>query len=277
MFEKSSSYRHKRQARVKMTLAGQSPFEAWVFLKLEERLIDLLNDERAFIPVKRADGATVITAKTNIVSIVEYDDEEDTQAAPHPDAAGEAGVQREDPRAARAGPEPEPEPEPVSEAASPAPEADAPAPDGETDDTAAEDPRASKQKQRRRADDAEGDGRSEYTRRQFDPYALLRVARDASAADIRKAYKARIKAVHPDMLAALDLDEDIEKAINLTAQKVNRAYKMILKERELGKDGEPAPADSKPDATEAKPEPADAKPEPTDENVQPAEEERGAA
>lgn len=265
MFEKSASYRHKRQARVKMTLAGQKPFEAWVFLKIEERLIDLLNDERAFIPVKRADGATVITAKTNIVSIVEYDDSEDERdekAAPHPDAAGDAGAGREDPRAARAAPEPEL----AGEAASPAPEPDGAAPEDATEKASAEESETSSQQQRRRADDGDGDARSENTRRQFDPYALLRVARDASAVDIRKAYKARIKAVHPDTLAALDLDEDIEKAINLTAQKVNRAYKMILKERELAKDGEAAPSDAAAPETEG----AAAK-------DQPAEEERGAA
>ena len=80
MFDKSASARHKNEVRVIVTLSGQEPFEAFVFLKIDERLIDLLNDQRQFIPIKRADGTTLIAQKRNIVLVVEGEDEE-TQAA----------------------------------------------------------------------------------------------------------------------------------------------------------------------------------------------------
>ncbi len=64
-----------------------------------------------------------------------------------------------------------------------------------------------------------------------DPYSLLRVSPDAGADEIRAAYKARIKAVHPDTLASLGLDEEITRAAILTTQKVNLAYQKIMRER----------------------------------------------
>ncbi|WDI30886.1 J domain-containing protein [Hyphococcus flavus] len=69
------------------------------------------------------------------------------------------------------------------------------------------------------------------SKKSFDPYALLRIAPGASPEEIRAAYKARIKAVHPDTLAALGLDEDITKAAILATQKVNYAYQKIMRER----------------------------------------------
>lgn len=53
MFEKSASSRFKRAARVTITLAGHESFDAFVFLTVNERLIDLLNDDRAFIPINK--------------------------------------------------------------------------------------------------------------------------------------------------------------------------------------------------------------------------------
>jgi len=67
----------------------------------------------------------------------------------------------------------------------------------------------------------------------FDPYAMLRVSPDASIEEIRSAYKARIKTVHPDAIASLGLDEDISKAAVLATQKVNYAYQRILRDRDL--------------------------------------------
>ncbi|MEZ5916982.1 MAG: hypothetical protein R3C40_05370 [Parvularculaceae bacterium] len=71
MFDKSASARPKNEISVTMSLSGDEFFDGKVFLKQDERLIDLLNDPRAFIPVRREDGATVIVAKANIVSIIE--------------------------------------------------------------------------------------------------------------------------------------------------------------------------------------------------------------
>jgi hypothetical protein len=174
--------RYKKEARVTVALAGVEPFDASVFLKVDERLIDLLNDARGFIPVKRADGSTIILAKSNIVSIIERR-VEDSQAQPDAESAK--------------------------------PEAPDPEEEARADAEAAEKARSS---------------RSRF-KRIYDPYDVLRVPPNATIEEVRKAYKARMKAVHPDTIAALDLDDDIERAAILAAQKVNHAYQKILKDR----------------------------------------------
>jgi hypothetical protein len=73
--------------------------------------------------------------------------------------------------------------------------------------------------------------REAISKKSFDPYEMLRIQPTASPDEIRAAYKARIKAVHPDALASLGLDDDITKAAILTTQKVNYAYQKIMKER----------------------------------------------
>lgn len=156
----SSSVRHKNQAAVKIKLAGEETFDAVVFLSIGDRLIDLLNDNRAFIPVKKSDGEIIIIAKTQISSIIEKEADEDTM-----------------------------EPEDLKEDASQKP-------------------------------------------RKFDAYEILRIAPDATIPEIRSAYKSRLKAVHPDSIASLGLDEDLTKAALHTTQKVNYAYRKIMKERE---------------------------------------------
>ena len=243
MFGKSGSYRHKNQARVILTLAGQEPFEAWVFVKVEERLIDLLNDDRAFIPVRRTDGATVITAKTNIVSIVECDApvsnedpaEEASGELEGNDAIAQKDAEPDDAHSPALEDEkqapPAPEAEAITKTAAEEKDAAEAAAKEETDKSEAEKEAAAKEKRKQESEQPEPSS----DRRRFDPYKFLRVSPDASIDDVRKAYKARIKAVHPDTIAALDLDEDIERAVNLTAQKVNRAYKQILRDREQDK------------------------------------------
>jgi len=128
MFEKSANFRSKLALAVTIRVSDEEPFEASVFLRPDERLIDLLNDERAFIP-----------------------QEEDHSA----------------PRKTR---------RPVP----------------------------------------------------FDAYMILRVSKDADLDTIKKAYKERLKAVHPDALEALDLDPDLKHAAILSTQKVNRAYQEII-------------------------------------------------
>ena len=183
MFDKYGHARYKNEARVLITLTGQDPFEAAVFLRVDERLIDLLNDDRAFIPVKRGDGTTVITAKTNIVTIIEqFEDATEKEADPEP--ASEAGAEAADDAGAQQSPDDEAPKKPIFR-----------------------------------------------PRRSFDPYEVLRVSKDATIDEIRHAYKVRIKAVHPDTIAAFDLDEDLERAANLTAQKVNHAYQRVMRER----------------------------------------------
>lgn len=174
MFDKSNAARFKSEARVIVTLTGQEPFDAIVFLKVGERLIDLLNDDRRFLPVRREDDTTLIVAKASIVSIYEH-------------------------------------PDPIEEEAAKAEDTDA----SDTKD---------EEEQRER--------KSFRPRRSFNPYHVLRIEPDASMEEIRHAYTSRMKAVHPDAIAALDLDEDLARAALLTAQKVNFAYDLIMRERE---------------------------------------------
>lgn len=68
--------------------------------------------------------------------------------------------------------------------------------------------------------------------RKFDPYVLLKVSPTASTEEIRAAYKARIKLVHPDSVASLGLEEDLAQAALRATQKLNFAYQKIMRERE---------------------------------------------
>lgn len=72
------------------------------------------------------------------------------------------------------------------------------------------------------------DSDQQQTTKQFDPYAVLRIEKTAPISDIKRAYKERIKSVHPDTIAALDLDEDLARTAVRIAQRVNRAYKLIM-------------------------------------------------
>ena len=160
MFDRdTSSFRHRNAADVTIKIAGEPARDGVVFLTIGQRVSDLLNDERDFLPVRMENGEINIVAKSQIASICE-------RIAMRDDPALENG---------------------------------------------------SEDKPRHRG---------------FDPYATLRVARDASIEEIRTAYKKRMKAVHPDAVAALDLDEDLEKAALLVAQRVNYAYQKIMRERE---------------------------------------------
>lgn len=156
MSDKSSANRHKSITEVWLTLSGQRPVEASVFLNIGERLIDLLNDARNFIPVLKEDGEAMIVAKTQIISVIERDL-----------IVGDS--------------------------------------------------------------EKKNDSKSKST---FDPYIALRISKDASLEEIRQAYKARIKAVHPDSIAGLDLDDDLARAALQATQRVNYAYKKILAERD---------------------------------------------
>ncbi len=191
MFQKTGA-KFKVEEFVIITLTGQKPFEAIVFLSIGDRLIDLLNDARLFIPVKRMDNSTVIMAKSNIVSIVEKDRFEAAE---------------EDPIA--------------SQDITPQYEYEDYEGDGAEGEADAEDKEKAKKRRRRR--------RKKPTA--FDAYAVLKVSPDASIEEIRKAYKSRIKAVHPDSVAALDLDDDLIRAALHSTQKVNYAYHHILKQR----------------------------------------------
>lgn len=165
---KQRTYRHRNEINVLLRLAtAQTPVEATVFTSLGERASDLLNDNRAFIPVRLGSGETMIVAKTQIASVIE------------------ASARKADDKGSKIYGE----------------------------DFSAEEKSDEKPVEK------------------FDAYATLRIAPEASDEEIRTAYKARMKAVHPDSLASLGLDEEISKAAVLATQKVNYAYQKIMRER----------------------------------------------
>lgn len=226
MFDRSSQIRHKAVVAVRVALTTGAPFPAFVYLKANERLSDLLNDERAFVPVRREDGSTLIVAKSAIASIAEL--------APNAPAASDFPQT------------PEPPPAPGADALPPGPgvtdESFEGLSAGDTlageDGATPEDVSAEAAEGMSRDDAAEpspdnGAKRAQppsRTRRALDPYALLRVPRGASLDEVKRAYKARIKAVHPDTLASLHLDPDMARIAHLTAQRINHAYERILTE-----------------------------------------------
>lgn len=219
MFQKTGA-KFKVEEFVEITLAGQDPFEAVVFLSVGDRLIDLLNDQRLFIPVKRMDNSTVIMAKSNILSIVEKDpfakpvDMDETEIPLGKDVAETY----------------EDEFEEGGETAHAQDDDDLPPKTGDTKSG----PGNSGANEKAGANGTDGQRKRRRRRKktpEFDAYAILKVSPDANLDEIRSAYKSRIKAVHPDSVAALDLDEELIRAAIQTTQKVNYAYHHILKER----------------------------------------------
>lgn len=59
----------------------------------------------------------------------------------------------------------------------------------------------------------------------WDPYAVLGIGRDASAADITHAYRARIKEYHPDRVA--DLGEDLRRLAHERTLTIQQAYEEL--------------------------------------------------
>ena len=168
---KNRTFRHRNEINIVLRLASiADPVSAIVFASPGERASDLLNDSRQFIPVRLANGETMIVAKSQITSIMEQ------QTSGKKDENGKSTIYGED----------------FSSSSS----------------------------------------KGSDQQKNFDPYVMLRVSPSASLDEIRAAYKARIKAVHPDRLASLGLDEDIAKAAVLATQKVNYAYQAIMRERE---------------------------------------------
>lgn len=167
MFDKATgAFRHKNEKVVQLHIAGREPMAATIFHVNGERLTDLLNDPRAFIPVRAASGEMMIVAKAQIASIIEIDEEQEA-------AAEDKLPGKNAPRA-------------------------------------------------------------------FDPYETLRISPDASHEELRAAFRARIKAVHPDTVASLGLDEDLSKAASQATQKIIYAYRKIMRERKAANNAEDA-------------------------------------
>jgi DnaJ-class molecular chaperone with C-terminal Zn finger domain len=64
-----------------------------------------------------------------------------------------------------------------------------------------------------------------------DAYKILEVEPNASIEEIRKAYKAKVKQYHPDLVQ--NLGREIQELANRKLLEINYAFNLILKQREM--------------------------------------------
>ncbi len=69
--------------------------------------------------------------------------------------------------------------------------------------------------------------------RSADPYATLGAFRDASDEDLRTAYREKAKRLHPDVLRAQGLSDELMRLASEEMARVNAAWAEIRKERGL--------------------------------------------
>lgn len=65
----------------------------------------------------------------------------------------------------------------------------------------------------------------------FDAYKILEVEPNASIEEIKKAYKAKVKQYHPDLVQ--NLGREIQELANRKLLEINYAFNLILKQREM--------------------------------------------
>ncbi len=63
----------KRKERVRIVLKDDSPIEGYLFCGQEERVGDVLNDNRVFLPVEQLDGKLIYMHKQNIAQLTPKD------------------------------------------------------------------------------------------------------------------------------------------------------------------------------------------------------------
>jgi len=64
-----------------------------------------------------------------------------------------------------------------------------------------------------------------------DAYKILEVEPNASIEEIRKAYKAKVKQYHPDLVQ--NLGRELQELANRKLLEINYAFNLILKQREM--------------------------------------------
>jgi hypothetical protein len=61
----------------------------------------------------------------------------------------------------------------------------------------------------------------------FDPYAVLKLEKDASADEIRQAYHKLSRLYHPDRLSGFDLPEEVREYARSMQVRINLAFEQI--------------------------------------------------
>ena len=61
----------------------------------------------------------------------------------------------------------------------------------------------------------------------FDPYAVLKVAKDASPEEVRQAYHRMAKLYHPDRISSFDLPEEVMDYVRAMLVRINLAFEQI--------------------------------------------------
>ncbi len=100
MFEKTEIRPTKHKCLVKLILANNEQVEGYVFLARGERLADLLNDQRAFLPVQHDDDSVAVVAKSSITSAHALEEAPITSADPYAILRVEPTASNEEVRAA---------------------------------------------------------------------------------------------------------------------------------------------------------------------------------
>ena len=77
-----------------------------------------------------------------------------------------------------------------------------------------------------KADQLDSEGRAPGTPA-FDPYAVLKVAREASPEEIRHAYHRMAKLYHPDRIASFDLPDEVMDYVRAMLVRINLAFELI--------------------------------------------------
>jgi hypothetical protein len=61
----------------------------------------------------------------------------------------------------------------------------------------------------------------------FDPYATLKVAKDASPEDIKHAYHRMARLYHPDRIASYELPDEVKDYVRAMLVRINLAFEQI--------------------------------------------------
>jgi DnaJ like chaperone protein len=61
----------------------------------------------------------------------------------------------------------------------------------------------------------------------FDPYAVLKVQKGASADEIKQAYHKMARLYHPDRIASYELPEEVKDYVRAMLVRINLAFEQI--------------------------------------------------